>query len=277
MNQKRSRGVLVVSQELESLERRIALSGAGSAMSSATAHHERAAEVSALTVSRVATTQTSLSVHTGTLGQPLTITVSVRAAAAAGSPEGLVNILDHGQVITTLAIAPTASTNARFAFSGTTVTLAQLPGGAAYYFGKHNLTAEFSPSGSFGKSAGHAAFAVSQPSYSTLNGGVKIASITQGSGPQIQGGQTANVLYTGYLERNGRIFDDSISHGGTPLSFTLGAGQVVPGFDAGTAGMQAGESRIIFIPPSAGYGSTANGTIPANSTLIFIVTLTSIS
>ena len=85
--------------------------------------------------------------------------------------------------------------------------------------------------------------------------GVQVATITPGSGPQIQAGQTANVLYTGYLAKNGQIFDDSISHGGAPFAFKLGAGQVVPGFDAGTAGMQVGESRIILIPPSEGYGA----------------------
>ena len=106
---------------------------------------------------------------------------------------------------------------------------------------------------------------------------MKVATIAPGSGPVIQPGQTANVLYTGYLAKNGQIFDDSINDGGTPFGFTLGAGQVIPGFDAGTAGMQVGETRIIQIPPAEGYGDTANGPIPANSTLIFVVTLESIS
>lgn len=76
---------------------------------------------------------------------------------------------------------------------------------------------------------------------------------------------------------NGQIFDASLVHGTAPFSFKLGANQVVPGFDAGTNGMRVGESRIVLIPPSQGYGSTANGAIPANSTLVFIVTLTAIS
>ena len=75
----------------------------------------------------------------------------------------------------------------------------------------------------------------------------------------------------------GEIFDDSIHDGGSPFSFTIGSGQTIPGFDAGTAGMKVGETRIISIPPSQGYGSTAEGSIPANSTLIFVVTLESIS
>jgi FKBP-type peptidyl-prolyl cis-trans isomerase len=98
-----------------------------------------------------------------------------------------------------------------------------------------------------------------------------------GSGPEIQTGQTASVLYTGYLARTGKIFDDSINDGGKPLSYTLGAGQVIPGFDAGTAGMQVGETRIVLIPPAEGYGATANGPIARNSTLIVVLTLESIS
>ena len=118
---------------------------------------------------------------------------------------------------------------------------------------------------------------MSKPAYTTLAGGVKIATIVQGAGPGIQSGQTASVLYTGYLAKNGHIFDDSFNHGGAPFSFTVGAGQVIAGFDEGIAGMQVGESRIVLIPPAEGYGHMANGPIPANSTLIFVLTLESIS
>jgi FKBP-type peptidyl-prolyl cis-trans isomerase len=120
-------------------------------------------------------------------------------------------------------------------------------------------------------------FTVNKPAYTTLAGGVKTATIVQGSGAQIQSGQTAGVLYTGYLAKNGHVFDDSINDGGAPLRFTIGSGQVIPGFDLGTAGMQVGETRIISIPPAEGYGPKDNGPIPPNSTLIFVVTLESIS
>ena len=111
----------------------------------------------------------------------------------------------------------------------------------------------------------------------TLANGVKFATITPGSGPEIQSGQTANVYYTGYLAKTGKIFDASSQHGGMVLSFKLGAGQLIPGFEAGTAGMKVGETRLIEIPPSQGYGAQANGAIPANSTILFEVTLQSIS
>ena len=180
-------------------------------------------------------------------------------------------------MIQTLTLSPTTSTNARYAFSDATDTLTPQPGGAAYFFGKHAVSAEFIPSGAFLKSSASKTFNVSKPAYTALADGVKIATIVPGSGPEIQSGQTASVLYTGYLANNGHIFDDSINDGGTPFSFTLGAGQVIPGFDEGTVGMQVGETRIVLIPPAEGYGATANGPIPGNSTLIFVLTLESIS
>jgi hypothetical protein len=256
----------------ECLERRMVPAGMGPA---ATLPHG-AAEVAAQTL-RAAETKTTLAVSAGTLGQPITFTVTVRAAAAAGAPTGTVELLDHGQVIQTLTLSPTSSTSGRGASSEATATLTQPPGGAAYYFGKHQVSAVFVPSGAYSKSTASKTFTVSQPAYTTLAGGVKIATIAPGSGPAIQSGQTASVMYTGYLAKNGQIFDDSIEHGGTPFSFTLGAGQVISGFDAGTVGMQPRETRVILIPPSEGYGASAAGAIPGNSTLIFVVTLESIS
>lgn len=267
MDKRRPRFVPGTSFAGESLERRVALSATGLAGAAEVAAHP----------ARNAETTTTLAVSAGTLGQPMTITASVRAAASAGSPTGSVAIVDHGTVLGTIPLSPTASTNARYAYSTVTATLTQPPGDSAYFFGRHQLSAVFIPAGAFGKSTGLGTFTVGQPAYTALAGGVKVATIAPGSGPQIQSGQTANVLYTGYLAKTGKIFDDSVKDGGTPFQFPLGAGQVVPGFDAGTAGMQAGETRIILIPPAEGYGARANGPIPANSTLIFVVTLASIS
>ncbi len=265
MDKRRSRFVPGDSFASECLERRVVLSAVGSA----TAEVAQAA--------RKAATKTTLQVSAGTLGQPVRFSITVRAAASAGSPAGTIEIVDHGKVLGTLTLAPTASTNARYAYSAVTGTMIQPPGGGAYYFGRHTVSAVFVPNGAFAKSTGSTNFTVSQPNYATLTGGVKASIIAPGSGPEIQSGQTANVLYTGYLAKTGQIFDDSINDGGTPFSYTLGAGQVVPGFDIGTAGMQVGESRIIEIPAAEGYGATPNGAIPANSTLIFVVTLESIS
>jgi FKBP-type peptidyl-prolyl cis-trans isomerase len=61
------------------------------------------------------------------------------------------------------------------------------------------------------------------------------------------------------------------------MPFVLGSGQVVSGFEDGVAGMKVGESRLVEIPPAEAYGANANGAIPANSTLVFEITLNSIS
>jgi hypothetical protein len=214
----------------------------------------------------------------GKLGQPITFSVTERAPASAGAPTGTVSIVDHGAVVAELTLSPEASANARYAYSNASYTLTQKAGGDAYFMGKHPLTAQYVPGGtSWRGSSSRATWTVSQPSYATLAGGVKTATVVPGSGPAIQPGQTANVLYTGYLARNGQVFDASMNHGGGPFSFTAGAGQVVPGFDAGVAGMHVGETRVILIPPAEGYGSAANGPIPPNSTLVFLITLQSIS
>jgi hypothetical protein len=262
MEKRRPRFVPGTSFVNEALEKRVALSGMAAA------------------VARNAATVTTLSAAAGTLGQPVTFTATVRAPSAAGSPTGTIELLDrnnHNTVIGTLTLAPTTSTNPHFAYSAVKATMMQAPGGGPYYFGKHQIIAQYVPSGGFAKSMGTGSFTVAQPYYTSLGGGVEASTVGQGSGPQIQPGQTASVLYTGYLEKNGKIFDDSLIDGGAPFSFTLGTGQVIPGFDAGVTGMRDGETRAILIPPTEGYGAHATGQIPANSTLVFLITLESIS
>ena len=193
MDKRRSRFVPGVAFVDECLERRVVLSGIGSS---------GAAEVASRTA-RDAPTKTTLTVSAGTLAQPITFTATVRAAAAAGSPTGTVEILDHGQVIQTLTLSPATPTNAKSAVSEATATLTPSPGGGAYYFGKHQISAVFVPGGDFSKSTVNKTFTVSQPAYTTLAGGVQVATIAPGSGSEIQPGQTATVLYTGYLAKNG--------------------------------------------------------------------------
>jgi peptidylprolyl isomerase len=218
-----------------------------------------------------------VSASAGTLGQPITFTVMVRTAAAAGSPAGTVSIVQHGTVLQTVSVSPTTSSDAKYAYSEATYTLTQQPGGAYFFFGKHPVNAHFIPSGEFTKSSGSGKFTVSLPTYTPLGDGTEIETVIPGSGPGIQDGQMASAFYTGYLAKNGKIFDDSVNDGGTPFPFTVGAGQVITGFDEGTVGMEAGETRLIYIPPAEGYGDHKTGSIPKNSTLIFVLTLESIS
>jgi FKBP-type peptidyl-prolyl cis-trans isomerase len=115
-----------------------------------------------------------------------------------------------------------------------------------------------------------------------LPGGLEYITITKGTGAAIQATSTINVEYTGWIQQTGKEFDSSYDHGGTPFGVTLGAGQVIPGWDQGLVGMKIGETRRLIIPPALGYGkdaqtdqTTGKVVIPANSTLIFDVTATS--
>jgi FKBP-type peptidyl-prolyl cis-trans isomerase len=98
-----------------------------------------------------------------------------------------------------------------------------------------------------------------------------------GTGAVAQAGHPVTVHYTGWLYQNGakgKKFDSSVDRG-TPFSFMLGAGQVIPGWDQGVAGMKVGGQRTLIIPPDLGYGANGagNGVIPPNATLIFDVQL----
>ena len=101
-----------------------------------------------------------------------------------------------------------------------------------------------------------------------------------GTGADALTGKTVVVNYTGWLydptqtDGKGLVFDTSV--GQTPLTFTLGIGQVIEGFDRGVTGMKVGGARRIVIPPSLGYGSQRNNSIPAYATLVFDVELVEI-
>ncbi|TDN40637.1 hypothetical protein A8B98_13755 [Hymenobacter sp. UV11] len=90
-------------------------------------------------------------------------------------------------------------------------------------------------------------------------------------------GNTVSLLYTGKL-LDGTTFDASSLHNNVPVSFKLGAGQVIPGFDEGTALMHLGDSAIFIIPSGLAYGPNGGGSaIPANSVVRFNVKLTDIN
>ena len=114
----------------------------------------------------------------------------------------------------------------------------------------------------------------------TLPSGVQYHDEVVGTGPQPQAGQTVTVHYTGWLDdhgKPGRKFDSSRDRG-KPFSFTLGAQQVIAGWDIGVATMHVGGKRTLIIPPEAGYGERgAGGVIPPGATLIFDVELLGIS
>lgn len=103
--------------------------------------------------------------------------------------------------------------------------------------------------------------------------GMTIETTKEGAGTPIVNGQIAVMQYTGTLT-NGTVFDATSKRGGTPFEFTLGAGQVIKGWDQGILGMKVGEERTLTIPPELGYGPQGYPpVIPQNATLIFKVTL----
>jgi FKBP-type peptidyl-prolyl cis-trans isomerase FkpA len=104
-----------------------------------------------------------------------------------------------------------------------------------------------------------------------------IKDLKVGKGPKAKSGDMITVDYTGWLT-DGTKFDSS-KDSGTPFQFTLGAGQVITGWDTGVAGMQVGGKRKLTIPPGMGYGAqgAGNGAIPPNATLIFEVELLKIN
>lgn len=92
-------------------------------------------------------------------------------------------------------------------------------------------------------------------------------------------GDIVNVHYTGWLDENGtpgRMFDSSVERG-EPLTFPIGVGYVIKGWDEAVLDMKIGEKRRIFIPSNLGYGARGAGAaIPPHANLIFDVDLISL-
>jgi peptidylprolyl isomerase len=98
----------------------------------------------------------------------------------------------------------------------------------------------------------------------------QIVDLREGTGAEAKAGDRVTVHYTGSLA-DGTKFDSSRDRG-EPFSFTLGRGQVIPGWDRGLVGMKTGGQRTLSIPPDEGYGARgAGGVIPPNATLNFDV------
>jgi peptidylprolyl isomerase len=104
-----------------------------------------------------------------------------------------------------------------------------------------------------------------------------VTDITAGDGAEAKAGSTVEVHYVGVAHSTGEEFDASYNRG-QPLSFRLGVGQVISGWDQGVAGMKVGGRRQLVIPPHLGYGDRgAGGVIGPGETLIFVVDLLGVS
>jgi FKBP-type peptidyl-prolyl cis-trans isomerase len=99
--------------------------------------------------------------------------------------------------------------------------------------------------------------------------------VAKGSGATARAGDTVSVHYSGFLA-DGTKFDSSRDRD-EPITFPLGRGAVIEGWDEGVAGMQVGGKRKLVIPPALGYGTRgAGGVIPPNAILVFDVELTDV-
>lgn len=96
-----------------------------------------------------------------------------------------------------------------------------------------------------------------------------------GTGTELTANHKAAVYYRGWLT-NGQLFDESRAGSDgklQPFVFTLGAHQVIPGWEQALNSMKVGGVRLVIVPPAVGYGASGQGSIPPNAVLIFQVQL----
>jgi peptidylprolyl isomerase len=117
----------------------------------------------------------------------------------------------------------------------------------------------------------------SKPAVTVPSGAAPTKLVTKeiivGTGPEAKAGDSVTVNYVGVLYKGGKEFDSSWKRN-EPFTFTLGKGQVIPGWDQGVAGMKVGGRRELIIPAELAYGKQGSPpTIPPNSALVFVVDL----
>lgn len=100
-----------------------------------------------------------------------------------------------------------------------------------------------------------------------------VRDLIKGTGTVAKAGQSITANYVGVLYSNGQQFDASWDNG-APITFTLGTGNVIPGWDRGLVGMKVGGRRELVIPPALGYGAAGSPpSVGPNETLVFVIDL----
>lgn len=123
-----------------------------------------------------------------------------------------------------------------------------------------------SPAGTFGKPPTVVVPAGTPPT------SMEVSDLIKGTGAVARPGDKLTVQYVLATYSSRKVVQSSWTS--TPFSFTLGAGQVIKGWDEGIGGMRVGGRRELIIPPSLGYGASSQGPgIAANDTLVFVVDL----
>lgn len=119
-----------------------------------------------------------------------------------------------------------------------------------------------------------AALGVDLAASTKTENGAYYRDLVPGTGTVAAAGRTLTVRYTGWLS-NGTEFDSNLTKP-DPLSFKLGAEEVIDGFDEALVGVKAGGTRQLIVPPSLGYGAYQYGPVPGNSVLVFKVEVLSV-
>ncbi len=231
-------------------------------------------------VSQRTSTVLNISRHVSNLGQPLRFTVTVKPSKGAATPAGTVQLINNGATVAGAGseLTMTLSPKGRAAYTFQV-------GNLAIYAGVHTFTALYTSSNALlGSMSKAVTILVKVPRLKQAADGLGTVTVQKGHGNAIGDGQTATVLYTGFLQSNGEIFDYATAdHGeGAPasLTFVINATPeaVINGFDRGTRGMKVGETRVIAIPAALGYGEFGSGSsVPPNADLLFLVKLLSIT
>ncbi|MEV7023538.1 FKBP-type peptidyl-prolyl cis-trans isomerase [Kitasatospora sp. NPDC093558] len=120
------------------------------------------------------------------------------------------------------------------------------------------------------KDNGKAAATITVPAGQAAPADLQQAVLIKGEGKQVKTGQTLVVQYAGVLWSNGQPFDASWTHGGAQ-AVQIGTGSVIEGWDKGLVGQNVGSRVLLVVPPALGYKDQAQGAVPANSTLVFVI------
>jgi peptidylprolyl isomerase len=145
--------------------------------------------------------------------------------------------------------------------------------------GSDNSSAESSESSSTAATTSEspAAAAKTKPKVTVPKGAppkeLEVKELEEGTGAEAKAGDKVIVQYVGVNYKNGKEFDSSWSRN-EPFGFSLGAGEVIPGWDQGVEGMKVGGRRELIIPPELAYGEAgAPPAIGPNETLVFVIDL----
>lgn len=105
---------------------------------------------------------------------------------------------------------------------------------------------------------------------------LEVTDLKVGDGQTVQAGDCVSVKYHGTLATNGEKFDGNFDQPKL-LRMPIGVGSVIKGWDQGVVGMKVGGVRRLVIPSELAYGEQGGGTIPANSDLVFVVEVVSLT